>query len=53
MTCGIIEQFGSVLSGKKNAIFPIILSSIAEEISTGGFYTVRSGISRVRAGSVE
>ena len=53
MTYGIIEQLGSVLSGKKNAIFPIILSSIAEGINIGGFYTVRSRISRVRAGSVE
>jgi hypothetical protein len=50
MTCGIIEQLGSVLSGKKNAIFPIILAapsrSIAEGLNSGDLFTrCRAGFS--------
>jgi hypothetical protein len=37
MTCGIIEQLGSVLSRKKNAIFPIILAA-SRRGSTQGIY---------------
>ena len=53
MTYGIIEQLGSVLSGKKNAIFPIILAASRRGSTQGLLFTRCGGGFRIRAGSVE